>query len=44
MHNRYSCYKTVFVSREMSLVCTVLYTEVLKINKVLIINLENLIF
>ena len=28
-------------SREISLICTLFYTEVLKINKLLIINLEN---
>ena len=39
--NRYRLLQNVLVSREVSLICTVLYTEVLKINKLLIINLEN---
>lgn len=36
--------QNVLVSRDISLVCTVLYTEVPKINNLLIINRENQIF
>ena len=34
IHNRYSCYKMYYVvSREISLICTAMYTQVQKINK-----------
>ena len=40
---RYSCLKCLFFLEIslISVICTTLYTEVLKINKLLIINLKN---
>lgn len=41
MHNRYSCYiENELVSHEISLICFVLNTEVLKINKLLLLTLK----